>query len=278
MGNTCKLCQVFSGAAIAAALAFGTASAIAGDKEERPVSNGCAALPSHSSLTAQAKAAVSAVRKGFEGVTPGLGNDMWATVVSRDGAVCAVARTGADRGDQWPGSRVISAQKANTANLFSLRNAYPNAPEVGRALASGNLYGLVQPGGSLFGLQFSNPIDTSVAYKGPAENFGQPSDPMVGHRVGGVNVFGGGLPLYDKKGNLLGGLGVSGDTSCNDHIIAWIVRDALDLDHIPGGVADGTDNLILKDPPTANTFEHPLCGFNEERVIPKLPTLYPRGP
>ena len=45
---------------------------------------------------------------------------MWATVVDRDGVVCAVAFTGDDRGDQWPGSRVISAQKANTANAFSL--------------------------------------------------------------------------------------------------------------------------------------------------------------
>ena len=41
-------------------------------------------------------------------------------LVNRDGVVCAVAFTGDDRGDQWPGSRVISAQKANTANAFSL--------------------------------------------------------------------------------------------------------------------------------------------------------------
>ena len=45
---------------------------------------------------------------------------MWATVVNRDGVVCAVVFSGTNRGAQWPGSRVISAQKANTANAFSL--------------------------------------------------------------------------------------------------------------------------------------------------------------
>jgi hypothetical protein len=28
---------------------------------------------------------------------------MWGTVANRDGVVCAVAFTGGDRGDQWPG-------------------------------------------------------------------------------------------------------------------------------------------------------------------------------
>ena len=45
---------------------------------------------------------------------------MWGTVVARTGEVCAVAFTGKDAGSQWPGSRVISAQKANTANAFGL--------------------------------------------------------------------------------------------------------------------------------------------------------------
>ncbi len=38
---------------------------------------------------------------------------------NRDGEVCAVTFSGDDRSDQWSGSRVISAQKANTANLFT---------------------------------------------------------------------------------------------------------------------------------------------------------------
>src|SRR6187549_2749800 len=99
---------------------------------------------------------------------------MWGTVVNRDGVVCAVAFTGANRGSQWPGSRVISAQKAYTANAFSLP---------GLALSTANLYGPVQPGGSLYGLQHSNPVDTELAYNGPAQNWGTRGDPMVGKRV-----------------------------------------------------------------------------------------------
>ena len=113
---------------------------------------------------------------------------MWGTIVDRDGEVCAVAFTGSDRGAQWPGSRVISAQKANTANAFSLP---------GLALSTANLYSAVQPGGSLYGLQASNPVDPALAYLGPANSFGTSADPMVGYRVGGVNVFGGGLALYN---------------------------------------------------------------------------------
>ena len=106
---------------------------------------GCEGLPDHATL----QAALSAARADANG---GLNLDMWATVVNRDGLVCAVVFTGADRGDQWPGSRVISAQKANTANAFSLP---------GLALSTANLFSAVQPGGSLYGLQFSNPVDTA---------------------------------------------------------------------------------------------------------------------
>ena len=209
---------------------------------------------------------------------------MWGTVVNRDGQVCYVTRSGDDRGDQWPGSRVISAQKANTANAFSLNDDYPNVAGVGRALSSGNLYGLVLPGGSLFGLQFSNPVDTAVAYGGPssqseggAEDYGTEDDPMVGRFIGGVNVFGGGLALYDTGGALVGAIGVSGDTSCADHIIAWKVRDAVDFDTIPGGVGDGftNDNLILNNPPAPNSFDHPFCGFNEDAIIAALSATNP---
>ena len=149
----------------------------------------------------------------------GLNNDMWATMVNRDGVVCAVAFSGSDRGQQWPGSRVISAQKANTANAFSLPSGAGGAVP-GLALSTANLYSAVQPGGSLFGLQLSNPVDTSVAYGGNSTHYGKRNDHMVHKKIGGVNVFGGGLGLYDVDGHLVGGLGVSGDTSCRDHIVA----------------------------------------------------------
>src|ERR1700730_8330605 len=149
----------------------------------------CRGLPWWSELRS-AREAAQAVSNG------GFGFQMWGTVVNRDGIVCAVAFTGHNRGDQWPGSRVISAQKANTANAFSLP---------GLALSTANLYTAVQPGGSLFGLQASNPVDTEVAYGGNPAGYGKASDPMVGRRIGGVNVFGGGLGLYDPTGQLVGG-------------------------------------------------------------------------
>src|SRR5436309_3063826 len=181
-------------------------------------SGGCVGLPSQAQLKA---ALVSAVAVE----TSGLDFQMWATVVDRDGIVCAVAFSGADRGSQWPGSRVISAQKANTANSFSLGDPTASTKFAhGLALSTANLYSAVQPGGSLFGLQESNPVDTSVAYKGPSSNFGKANDPMVGEKIGGVNVFGGGLALYSKK-KVVGAVGVSGDTSCADHNIGWRVRN-----------------------------------------------------
>lgn len=147
--------------------------------------------------------------------------NFWITVVDETGKVCAVTTNGtpgATAGNtEWLGSRVISAQKANTANAFSLDNY---------AISTANLYSAVQPGGSLYGLQHSNPVDASRAYLGNAATYGMVNDALKGKRIGGVNVFGGGLALY-KAGKKVGAIGVSGDTSCADHIFAWNVRDAL---------------------------------------------------
>jgi uncharacterized protein GlcG (DUF336 family) len=230
----------------------------------------CRNLPSHSAV----KKALSAAQAEANG---GLGFHMWATVVDRDGVVCVVAFTGADRGDQWPGSRVISAQKANTANAFSL-------PKF--ALSTANLFSAVQPGQSLFGLQESNPVDTGVAYGGNAALFGAVNDPLKGRRVGGVNVFGGGLALYTQTGSIVGGLGVSGDTSCADHIIAWKARHALNLDNVPAGVAGPEkDNIIhdvTVDAGTGHTvskggFGHPTCSAESTKIAGDLPKTHPPG-
>ena len=229
-------------------------------------SNSCSSLPSQPALQ-------SALKKAVADETSGLDFQMWATIVDRDGIVCAVAFSGADRGSQWPGSRVISAQKANTANSFSL--ADPTGSTVfphGLALSTANLYSAVQPGGSLFGLQESNPVDTGAAYKGPSKNFGTANDPLVGEKVGGVNVFGGGLALYSDPKKIVGAVGVSGDTSCADHNIGWRVRNYLGLDHLKGvagvsGDADRPDNIvfdIVANPnggtgKSAGGFGHPGC-------------------
>ncbi|MGL6260874.1 GlcG/HbpS family heme-binding protein [Vibrio sp. WXL210] len=221
----------------------------------------CETLPNHQQLTTALKSVVATTSDETNG---GLELNMWGTIVARDGTVCAVAMTGQDYGEQWPGSRAISAQKANTANAFSLP---------GLALSTANLWTATQPGGSLFGLQFSNPVDTSVAYQGSADNYGTPGDPMVGKRMGGVNVFGGGLALYNKDGQIVGALGVSGDTSCADHNIAWKTRDALGLDYVPGGVSEtGDDNIIYTE---GHGYAHVSCGNGEVDIALTLPEKYP---
>lgn len=219
-----------------------------------PVMSFAAGLPTHEELRSKLQSIVGSDNGGFE-------TEMWATIVDRDGLVKTVVYSGKERGDQWPGSRVISAQKANTANAFSL-------PDL--ALSSGNLYAAVQPeNGSLYGLQFSNPVDVSVAYGGNAEDYGSAKDPMVGKKIGGVNVFGGGLALYDESGKLLGALGVSGDTSCADHNIAWKLRHALELDYVPSGVNEikgkmhaTDDNIVYDDVEWA----HPVCSDKSREV------------
>jgi uncharacterized protein GlcG (DUF336 family) len=236
----------------------------------------CSGLPSQSKLQMALENAVSQSNGG-------LGFNMWATLVANDGTVCAVAFSGNQFTDQWLGSRVISAQKANTANDFSLSNGATSSASLfptGLALSTANLYSAVQPGGSLYGLQHSNPVDPEIAYQGNAFLYGTVHDPLVGQRVGGVNVFGGGLALYVSGGKKVGGLGVSGDQSCTDHFVAWRVRNTLKLDHlgtlgvVPGADAAHPDNIIFditetdqggllnpvgKLSKSASGFGHPTC-------------------
>ena len=248
---------------------LGTAVMGSGAAGAAPISvPACEGLPTHAELKAALIAATSAE-------TSGLNNQMWATIVNRDGIVCAVAFSGADRSSHWPGSRVISAQKASTATAFSLdsgSSSNGSGQAAGLALSTANLYSAVQPGGSLYGLQHSNPVDTGAAYQGPAARFGAANDPLVGRSVGGVNVFGGGLALYTAGKKVVGGLGASGDTACADHNIAWRIRHLLNLDHLAGvgGVSgDPTrpDNIVFDITPnpaggTGNStggFGHPSC-------------------
>lgn len=244
---------------------------VAGSVVAAEVKDTAKGLPTHAQLTTALKAVVTS------GGNAGFALNMWATIVNRDGEVTAIAFSGVERGDQWPGSRVISAQKANTANAFSL----PGLP-----LSTANIYSATQPGGTLFGLQHSNPVDTDAAYKGPSESYGKPNDPLVGKKIGGVNVFGGGLPLYNAEGKLVGAIGVSGDTSCTDHIVAWKIRHALNFDNVPSGVSTTGDDNIVHDivinatghPESASGWGHPGCGGAEEAIAAALPVSHPVGP
>jgi len=229
----------------------------------------CSKVPDYNKLKAALKKVIA---EGPE-KNGGLGNQSWAAVVNRDGIVCAVVFSGPDRGAQWPGSRLIAAEKANTVNALSLPNF---------ALSSGNLFSAAQPGNSLYGLAMMGP-NPAAAFAGPPEKFGQPDDPMVGKPIGGVIVFGGGLALYAAKGQLVGGLGVSGDTACTDHVNAWKLRHELGLDVVPLGVAPGpSDNLIfdINNGVSQSGFGHPACkgGKPAEEIIKKLNDEMPVGP
>ncbi|MEP7366222.1 MAG: heme-binding protein [Acidobacteriota bacterium] len=230
----------------------------------------CQGLPTQVDLK---NALVAARGQNSAQTNGGFGLHMWATIVNRDGVVCAVAFTGNVRSDQWPGSRAISAQKANTANAFSLP---------GLVLSTANIYSAVQPGGSLAGLQESNPVNTDVAYRGNVKQYGQGNDPMVGGRIGGINIFGGGLGLYRHANNIIGALGVSGDSSCADHNIAWRVRNILQLDYLPGGVSgDATrpDNIVYdiatlaghSTGVSAGGWGHPACSSAATAIAGSLP-------
>ncbi len=61
-------------------------------------------------------------------------------------------------------------------------------------MPTSKLKSLAQPGGSLYGIQFTN--------------------------GGKIVIFGGGEPLYNKKGELIGGLGVSGGSEAEDTALA----------------------------------------------------------
>jgi uncharacterized protein GlcG (DUF336 family) len=230
---------------------------------------GCESLPQAQQL----RSALQGIVKQGQQANGGMGNQEWAVIVNRDGIVCAVVFSGNTRSQQWPGSRMIAAEKANTANAVS-------GPDY--ALSTANLFYPSQPGQSLYGLITQAPPNPNAAFGDPT-TFGTPNDPMVGKAVGGIVVFGGGLALYSGKGEILGGLGLSGDTSCADHVMAWKVRHELKLDAVPMGVSpDHNDNMILdiKNGASASGFGHPSCkgGLPSDDKIEKLSKDFPTGP
>jgi uncharacterized protein GlcG (DUF336 family) len=233
-------------------------------------SNGCSHLPNHDQL----RTVLQSVVKEGQQKNGGMGNQEWAVIVDRDGIVCDVVFSGTDRSQEWPGSRMIAAEKANTANSLS-------GPDF--ALSTANIYYPSQPGKSLYGLISTAPPNPQAAFGDPS-TFGTDNDPMVGKAVGGIVVFGGGLALYSGKGHIVGGLGLSGDTSCADHVIAWKVRHKLQFDAVPMGVSpEHNDNMILdiqSNGSSASGFGHPSCkgGNPSDPIIKTLSKEYPTGP
>jgi len=161
-------------------------------------------------------------------------------VVNRNGALCAFTTSTADPTQVWPGSQAIAKAKAYTANAFSLD---------GLALSTARLYTFTQPGHSLWSLGGGNPFNPEFL-AAPQGDWGGKNQ-----IAGGMIFFGGGVPLY-KSGKIIGGLGVSGDTSCTDHEIAKRVRTLASLNP-PGGPS--VDDITYSSVDGASVFTHPLC-------------------
>src|SRR4051794_26736146 len=193
----------------------------------------------------------------------GYDNHEWAAVVGRDGIVCAVAFSGSKPDDQWPGSRAIAMEKASTANAFSVKQM---------AIATANIFAPAQPGQPLYSITGASP-PSAEALAGDANQFGTANDPMVGKRIGGVIVFGGGLALYSDS-DIVGGVGVSGDSSCADHNVAWRLRQALGLDKVPAGLSPERKDAIIfdvgADGKSASGWGHPKCAGSEADVAHEI--------
>lgn len=207
----------------------------------------CPGLPSGSQLHSYLVAAATGT--GVSGpLGPGTsagglfgGTRMWGAIVDSEGELCVFITSMVNPRDVWPGSQAIAKAKAYTANAFSLDVL---------ALSTARLYTFIQPGHSLYGLNNSNPFDPNFLAP-PAGGPGQ------AHKIaGGVITFGGGVPLYNSAGQIVGGLGVSGDTACADHEVAKRVRDLAGLNP-PGGPL--VDDIVYTVADGPSVFAHSLC-------------------
>jgi uncharacterized protein GlcG (DUF336 family) len=227
--------QIFTSAfaALALSVAFVQPSFADGDSGK----GGACGIPASvvSNVQSQLSQVVQSGNGGF--FTP---NRMWSAIVDREGVLCSVVRSSADA---WPGSRAIAIAKASTANDFS-NNII--------ALSTANLYGPTQPGGSLYGLNNSNPFNPVF----DAQGLG------VGFVPGGIITFGGGVALY-VNGQVIGGLGVSGDTSCADHSVAYRMRAAAGLNGTPSN-----DNISYYEPAITSSPQVDPSQFKQPHCIP----------
>jgi uncharacterized protein GlcG (DUF336 family) len=164
----------------------------------------------------------------------------WASVVNREGIVCATSVATDDPASSWPGSQAIAKAKAYTANAFSTDTA---------PMSTARLYTFTQPGHSLWGVAQPNGFNP--------ECLTSPKDAgkSNGKLCGGSIAFGGGLPLYRNK-TRVGGLGVSGDTACADHEIAKRIRHLANLDPEKGQFVD---DIVFTSADGPSEFAHPLC-------------------
>lgn len=94
-----------------------------------------------------------------------------------------------------PEGRPIAVQCMDNSYIASYDIAVNKAfTSVALKMSTAKLKNLAQPGQSLYGIQFTN--------------------------EGKIVIFGGGVPLYNNEGNIIGGLGVSGGTEEQDTALA----------------------------------------------------------
>ena len=201
----------------------------------------CRGLPSTAQLRQWLNAASDLQDEALGGTVGGLfsGTRMWAAVVNRAGEICSYTTSTEDPTDVWPGSQAIAKSKAYTANAFSV-DVLP--------LSTARLYTFTQPEHSLWSLGQSNLFNPSLLLVP-----GGSGDRS--HIAGGLIFFGGGVPLF-RGTEIIGGLGVSGDTSCADHEIAKRVRHLAGLNP-PGGPL--ADDIVYSPPDPPSVFAHPVC-------------------
>lgn len=209
----------------------------------------CPGLPSASQLRGYLIAAATGT--GVSGpLGPGTsagglfgGTRMWGAIVDSDGELCVFITSTVNPRHAWPGSQAIAKAKAYTANAFSIDIL---------ALSTARLFTFVQNGHSLYGLNHSNPFNPGFLAP-PAGRTGQ-----AGKIAGGVITFGGGVPLYNSAGVIVGGLGVSGDTACADHEVAKRVRDLAGLNPVGLG-GPLVDDIVYTVADGPSVFAHSLC-------------------
>src|SRR3954465_6165046 len=149
--------------ALSALVAFGVAACsrtssqaetqqgAAADLNRAPQAGGasarCRDLPSADDLKKWLRTA-----PGVEGEAGGLfsGKMEWASIVNRQGEICATAVATDDPASAWPGSQAIAKAKAYTANAYSTDTL---------ALSTARLYTLTQPGHSLWGVAQPTPFN-----------------------------------------------------------------------------------------------------------------------
>ena len=215
----------------------GAAAEQSGEPRQGGAAASCRDLPSAADLKKLLRQAPS---EGGEAGGFFSGKMEWASIVNRQGEICATAVATDEPASAWPGSQAIAKAKAYTANAYSTDNL---------AISTARLYTLTQPGHSLWGVAEPNPFNPQCVVSP------QDSAKTDGKICGGSIAFGGGVPLYRGK-TRVGGLGVSGDTACADHEIAKRIRHLAQLDPPTGQFADDITYAAASGP---SMYSHPTC-------------------